>query len=229
MYCLPLGQSVGSWSARWRPRRARGLTVAAAVASAVTLESQQERRDISDLTGKITYERIKHFHNRVGMSRPVLGGLVGRSAEWVKAVETGRLQVPRLPMLLKIARALDVRDLAELTGNGHAVPCKLSLAKHIRHGEAWSYWEQANEMADRLGLRYRHIQASFSTAVMNAHAVTLDVELRRPGVACRRTNRAGNIRFNGDARDMLISLAAAPPGGLRDGVHALWRRVGVQL
>lgn len=29
---------------------------------------------------------------------------MGRSAEWVKAVETGRLQVPRLPMLLRIAR-----------------------------------------------------------------------------------------------------------------------------
>lgn len=56
------------------------------------------------------------------MSRPVLGGLVGRGAEWVKAVETGRLQVPRLPMLLRIAQALDVRDLAELTGDGHAVP-----------------------------------------------------------------------------------------------------------
>jgi transcriptional regulator with XRE-family HTH domain len=77
---------------------------------------------MGDLTGKITGERIKHFRNRVGMSRPVLGGLVGRSAEWVKAVETGRLQVPRLPMLLRIARALDVRDLAELTGDGYAVP-----------------------------------------------------------------------------------------------------------
>ncbi|MGH3794694.1 MAG: hypothetical protein ACRDSP_07365 [Pseudonocardiaceae bacterium] len=33
------------------------------------------------------------------MSRPVLGGLVGRSVERVKAVETGRLQAPRLPML----------------------------------------------------------------------------------------------------------------------------------
>jgi hypothetical protein len=61
---------------------------------------------MSDLTGKTAGERIKHFRIWVGMSRPVLGGLVGRSAEWVKAVETGRLQVPRLPMLLQIARAL---------------------------------------------------------------------------------------------------------------------------
>lgn len=65
---------------------------------------------MSDLTGKTAGERIKHFRTRVGMSRPVLGGLVGRSAEWVKAVETGRLQVPRLPMLLRIARALNVSD-----------------------------------------------------------------------------------------------------------------------
>lgn len=42
---------------------------------------------MSDVTGKTTGERIKHFHHRVGMTRPVLGGLVGRSAEWVKAVE----------------------------------------------------------------------------------------------------------------------------------------------
>jgi tetratricopeptide (TPR) repeat protein len=56
------------------------------------------------------------------MSRPVLAGLVGRSAEWLKAVENGRLQSPRLPMLLRIARALELDDLAELTGDGHAVP-----------------------------------------------------------------------------------------------------------
>ncbi len=56
------------------------------------------------------------------MSRPVLTGLVGRSTEWLKAVENGRLQPPRLPMLLRIAHALELADLAELTGNGHAVP-----------------------------------------------------------------------------------------------------------
>lgn len=66
--------------------------------------------------------RIKLQRERAGMSRPVLSGLVGRSAEWLKAVENGRLQPPRLPMLLRIARALRLEDLAELTGNDHAVP-----------------------------------------------------------------------------------------------------------
>lgn len=59
------------------------------------------------------------------MSRPVLAGLVGRSSEWLKAVENGRLQQPRLSMLLRIARVLELRDLAELTGNGYAVPVEI--------------------------------------------------------------------------------------------------------
>ncbi len=65
--------------------------------------------------------RIRQARERAGMSRRVLGGLVNRSAEWVKAVETGRLQTPKLQMLTKLAHVLDVRDLAELTGNDEAV------------------------------------------------------------------------------------------------------------
>ncbi|WP_280401331.1 helix-turn-helix domain-containing protein [Nocardia carnea] len=75
--------------------------------------------------------RIKRLRERAGMSRPVLAGLLGRSAEWLKAVESGRLQPPRLPMLLRIAHALELRDLADLTGNGHAVP--VSVFAGARH------------------------------------------------------------------------------------------------
>lgn len=67
-------------------------------------------------------KRIKLYRERAGMSRPVLAGLLGKSTEWLKAVESLRLQTPRLPMLLRIAQALELDDLAELTGNGHAVP-----------------------------------------------------------------------------------------------------------
>jgi hypothetical protein len=145
-------------------------------------------------------------------------------------------------------------------------------ARRGQYGEAWSYWERANEMAQRLGPTYRHVQTSFSTAVMTAHAVTLDVELRRSSNAVRTANdfnanevpslarrsrhlievaRAHHqlhdrvnvyamlliaectapetVRFNGYAREMLISLAAIPPAGLRNDVHALCRRAGVQL
>jgi transcriptional regulator with XRE-family HTH domain len=67
-----------------------------------------------DLT---TGQRIKLLRTRRGMTRDILGALVGKSGSWVKAVETGRLQQPKLPMLLRVAEALRVRDLAELTGD----------------------------------------------------------------------------------------------------------------
>lgn len=51
------------------------------------------------------------------MTREVLAGLVGKSASWVKAVEVGRLQTPKLAMLLRLAEALRVRDLSQLTGD----------------------------------------------------------------------------------------------------------------
>ena len=40
-----------------------------------------------DIGGRTVGRRIRHYRERAGLSRPVLGGLVGRSAEWVKAVE----------------------------------------------------------------------------------------------------------------------------------------------
>jgi transcriptional regulator with XRE-family HTH domain len=67
-------------------------------------------------------ERIKHQRERAGVSRAVIGGLVGKSVEWVKAVENGRLQTPRLQMLIEIAAALGLDDVATLTGNGGSVP-----------------------------------------------------------------------------------------------------------
>ncbi|KWW99579.1 Transcriptional regulator [Carbonactinospora thermoautotrophica] len=321
-----------------------------------------------ELAGKPCGERIKFFREQIGMSRPVLGGLVGRSAEWVKAVETGRLQTPRLPMLLRIAHALGIEDLAVLTGNSHAVPVRVfagtahaalaavraaltdyqlsstaapprlphlqarldqawairhaspdhrtqvgallpdlirdahraiaayegeerrearrllagvyhladmyvayqpapelvwlvadramtqareaddplaiggsawalvsalrdsgrwaeavsvahdaakllepylpdapddwlamwgalqfevayTLARRGRHGDAWHYWDRADQAARRLPADYRHTQTSFGQAVMHAHAVTLGVELRRPGEALRAADR----------------------------------------
>ena len=64
------------------------------------------------------------------MTRPVLGGLVGKSAEWVKAIETGRQLPPRLPMLMQIARTLHVNDLSELTGDTTMPMATYSKAAH---------------------------------------------------------------------------------------------------
>jgi tetratricopeptide (TPR) repeat protein len=51
------------------------------------------------------------------MSRPVLAGFLGKSPSWVKQVENGLIQPPKLPMILRIAELLRVRDLADLTGD----------------------------------------------------------------------------------------------------------------
>ncbi|RKS09729.1 helix-turn-helix protein [Nocardiopsis sp. Huas11] len=68
--------------------------------------------------------RLKLNRTRRGMTREVLGGLVGRSASWVKALENGRLGTPKLPILLRLAEALRIRDLSELTGE-QSVPVEL--------------------------------------------------------------------------------------------------------
>jgi hypothetical protein len=58
-------------------------------------------------------------------------------------------------------------------------------ARRGRHGLAWRHWENAEGIARRLRPGYRHVQSSFSRPVMSAHAVTLGVELQRPGEALR--------------------------------------------
>lgn len=63
-------------------------------------------------------QRLQLLRTRRGMTREVLGGLVGRSTEWVKAIEKGRMKAPALDVVLALAEALRVRDLAELVGGG---------------------------------------------------------------------------------------------------------------
>ncbi|GAB3446027.1 helix-turn-helix domain-containing protein [Actinophytocola sediminis] len=84
--------------------------------------------------------RLKRLRNRAGMSRPVLGALVGRSSDWVKALENGRLQTPRLPLLLRMAEVLGVADLAELTGDQRLTTASYTKSAH----------EQLSEIADAL-------------------------------------------------------------------------------
>ncbi|QKW28444.1 helix-turn-helix domain-containing protein [Streptomyces seoulensis] len=57
------------------------------------------------------------LRQRRGMSRPVLAGLLDRSPSWVKQVENGTIHTPALPVILRIAELLRVRNLADLTGD----------------------------------------------------------------------------------------------------------------
>jgi transcriptional regulator with XRE-family HTH domain len=86
-----------------------------------------------DETAKLSFgQRLRVHRERAGKTRAVLGGLIGRSEEWVKAVELGRLRMPRLPVLLRIAEELRIADLAELTG-GQPMPVA-ALAKNAHSG-----------------------------------------------------------------------------------------------
>lgn len=74
--------------------------------------------------------RLRAHRERAGKTRAVLGGLVGRSADWVKALEGGRLLTPRLPMLLRLAEVLDISDLAALTGDQSLPVASVTRAGH---------------------------------------------------------------------------------------------------
>lgn len=74
--------------------------------------------------------RLRAHRERAGKTRAVLGGLVGRSEEWVKALENGRLLTPRLPMLLRLAEVLDIADLADLTGDQSLPVASVTRAGH---------------------------------------------------------------------------------------------------
>ncbi|MBD0742783.1 helix-turn-helix domain-containing protein [Streptomyces sp. CBMA152] len=74
----------------------------------------------SDTTAENTAafpERVRRARERRGMTRAAAAARVGRSYEWWKAIETGRLRMPRLPMLVRMADVLDVSSLSDLTGD----------------------------------------------------------------------------------------------------------------
>ncbi|MFE4329680.1 helix-turn-helix domain-containing protein [Streptomyces sp. NPDC056831] len=65
-------------------------------------------------------QRMQILRSKRGMSRPVVAGLLGMSPSWVKQVETGQIHMPKLPMVLRIAELLRVRNLSDLTGDQSA-------------------------------------------------------------------------------------------------------------
>jgi transcriptional regulator with XRE-family HTH domain len=61
-------------------------------------------------------ERVRLLRERKGMTRPVLAGLVGRGPDWLKKIERGDRELTSYTMLIRLANALGVHDLADLTG-----------------------------------------------------------------------------------------------------------------
>ncbi|GAA5044577.1 hypothetical protein GCM10023318_07520 [Nocardia callitridis] len=104
------------------------------------------------------------------------------SGRWEEAIDLSRSSITRLaPYLERDETSDDWRGIAG------ALEAEIAYvhARRGRHGEAWESWERADATAKKLGPSYRHIQTSFSTSVMAAHATTLGVELHRAGEALR--------------------------------------------
>jgi tetratricopeptide (TPR) repeat protein len=104
------------------------------------------------------------------------------SGRWEEAVALARTAAERLNPYLDRDETPD--DWRGIHGALYAEVAYVH-ARRGRHGDAWAYWEKADEIARALGPEYRHVQTSFSIPVMAAHATTLGVELRRSGEAIR--------------------------------------------
>lgn len=103
---------------------------------------------VDDLSGLAIGARIQTIRERRGKTRAVVAGLVGRSEEWLKSIERGRRQPPRLDMLVRIAEALGVMDLAELTGDQATA---LSTSRRVGHEVVPAMREAIEEMALAVG------------------------------------------------------------------------------
>jgi transcriptional regulator with XRE-family HTH domain len=75
-------------------------------------------------------QRVQRARERTGLTRAVVAGLMDQSTEWVKAIETGRIGMPRLPKLLRLAHVIGVEDLAELTGDERLATATYTKAEH---------------------------------------------------------------------------------------------------
>lgn len=135
--------------------------------------------------------RIRYWRERRGMTREVLGGLVGKSASWVKAVETDRLQSPRLPTLLRIAEVLHIANLADLTGD--------------------------QSMPVRMFTGPGHAALPQVRAAINDYALTADGPVPNPAHLRARLARSWAARHS--APDHRTVLGGILPGLLRDAQH----------
>jgi transcriptional regulator with XRE-family HTH domain len=62
-----------------------------------------------------TGQRVAFYRRRRGMSQEVLAGLVGKTGEWLRKIETNRAEIDRLSVIRLVAKALDV-SIGDLIG-----------------------------------------------------------------------------------------------------------------
>lgn len=134
--------------------------------------------------------RVRLYRERAGMARPVLAAQIGRSAEWLKALENGRIQrTPSLELLLRIARVLVLDDLATLTGDDHAVPVTVFAGE-------------------------RHVALSEVQAALTEYRIAPSNRPVSVGHLAERLRKAWRVRHS--SPDHRSQLGALLPGLIRD-------------
>lgn len=63
---------------------------------------------VDDLSGRRIGERIRIVRDRRGMTRDVVAGRLGKSADWLKKIESGTRAEPRLSVIFELADVLGV-------------------------------------------------------------------------------------------------------------------------
>lgn len=145
----------------------------------------------TDPASTLTFgQRVKRARDRSGRTRPYVASVMDQSVEWVKAIETGRIAMPRLPKLIKLAQALGLEDITELTGDDRIAAATYTKATHgdlptIKRALTSYQLQPADrepESADILAARVRSAWKLWH-ARDEEHPVRRDVEGHRSRIA----------------------------------------------
>jgi transcriptional regulator with XRE-family HTH domain len=92
----------------------------------------------------------------------------------------------------------------------------LSYAKTGQDGEAWRYWDKADEAARRLGDEYAHPWLVFGRGIVDGYAVTMHNDLMKPGKALEAANALDLGKVPSATRRSYHLIETARAHGLRD-------------
>ncbi len=105
------------------------------------------------------------------MTREQLAGFLGHHASWVKKVETGKLKMPRLPEILRIAEALRVRNLNDLVGDASGADVELFIGPgHARLPAVAAAINAFPLSAEEPAPRIEHVRARLAKAWASRHS-----------------------------------------------------------
>ncbi|MFF9582509.1 multiprotein-bridging factor 1 family protein [Streptomyces achromogenes] len=94
-------------------------------------------------------ERIRVLRESRGMSRATLAQLCGRGPDWLKKIESGERDLRSHQLLLRLAAALQVRDLSVITGSsdGPSATVPLGRLNHPTMPDIWGAVMQRSVVA----------------------------------------------------------------------------------